>query len=107
MPSVTLDDALLYKGIDYPDEVVNANAMRALAAAEKTVLGAVGEDVDTYLPNDPRVKELMLIYFDDLYSERGQNAKVSGATRRLVAGMELQLRMELATAKEKAKEETP
>lgn len=102
MPTVTLEDALLYKGIDYSDAVVEANAARALKTAQQTVLGAVGEDVDTYLPDDPRVIELTLIYFDDLYSERGVSAKVSGATRRLVYDMELQLRMELAAAKEAA-----
>ena len=98
----TIDEALLYKGIDYTDAVVEANANRALATARQTVLGAVGEDVDEYLPDDPRVNELILIYFDDLYSERGVSAKVSGATRRLVYDMEQQLRLELATAKEKA-----
>ena len=98
----TIEEALLYKGIDYTDAVVEANATRALATARQTVLGAVGEDVDEYLPDDPRVNELTLIYFDDLYSERGVSAKVSGATRRLVYDMEQQLRLELATAKEKA-----
>ena len=98
----TIEEALLYKGIDYTDAVVEANANRAMATARQTVLGAVGDDVDVYLPNDPRVNELTLIYFDDLYSERGVSAKVSGATRRLVQDMELQLRLELATAKEKA-----
>lgn len=98
----TIEEALLYKGIDYTDAVVEANATRALATARQTVLGAVGDDVDKYLPDDPRVNELTLIYFDDLYSERGVSAKVSGATRRLVQDMELQLRLELAAAKEKA-----
>ena len=98
----TIEEALLYKGIDYTDAVVEANATRALATARQTVLGAVGEDVETYLPDDPRVEELTLIYFDDLYSERGISAKVSGATRRLVYDMEQQLRLELATAKAKA-----
>ena len=98
----TIEEALLYKGIDYTDAVVEANATRALATARQTVLGAVGEDVDEYLPDDPRVTELTLIYFDDLYSERGVSAKVSGATRRLVYDMEQQLRLELATAKERA-----
>lgn len=99
---VTVQEALVYKGVDYTDDVVEANATRALKTARQTVLGAVGEDVDTYLPDDPRVAELTLIYFDDLYSERGVSAKVSGATRRLVYDMELQLRMELAAAKEAA-----
>lgn len=101
---VTVDDAMLYLGIDYPDEVITANVTRALATAEKTVRGGVGDDVETYLPDDPRVRELTLIYLEDLYSQRGVAAKVSGATRRLVADMELQLRMELRSARDAAEE---
>lgn len=101
--AVTLEDFLQYLGYDVTDdELVNKNATRALNTAKKTVLGAVGDDVETYLPGDPRVAELVLIYADDLFSERGVSAKVSGATRRAVADMELQLRLELAEAKEAA-----
>ncbi len=98
----TLQDALNHLGIDYEDTVVSANVQRALNTAVKTMHGAVGVDVETYLPNDPRVDELVLIYTDDLYSERGVSAKVSNATRLLVNTMELQLRMELREAKEAA-----
>lgn len=98
----TIDEALQYLGIDYADDMVTANVTRALATAEKVLRGAVGADVETYLPNDPRVAELVLIYLDDLYSDRGVSAKVTGATRRLVADMELQLRLELRRAKEEA-----
>lgn len=98
----TVDEALAYLGIDYPDTVVTANVTRALAAAEKTLHGAVGEDVEDLMPDDPRAKELVLIYMDDLYSERGVSAKVSGATRRMVADMVLQLQLELRTLREAA-----
>ena len=98
----TLNEALQYLGIDYDDDMVTANVNRALTTAEIILRGTVGTDVETYLPDDPRVKELVLIYLDDLYSDRGVNAKVSGATRRLVADMELQLRLELRRAKEAA-----
>ena len=98
----TLEAALQYLGIDYEDEVTSANVTRALATAERVLFGAVGEDVLTYLPDDPRVGELVLIYMEDLYSQRGLSAKVSGAVRRQVADMELQLRLELAQAKEVA-----
>lgn len=97
----TLDDARTYLGIDITDdELVNANVKRCLATATKTLHGAVGEDVDKYLPEDPRATELVLIYTEDLYSQRGFNAKVSGATRKLVADMEQQLRLELRQARE-------
>ena len=97
-----LQDVLFYLGIDYDDTMVSANAERALNTAIQIMCGAIGEDVKVYLPDDPRVDELVLIYADDLYSQRGGSAKVSNATRRLVSDMELQLRMELRRAKEAA-----
>lgn len=100
----TVEDALNYLGIDYADDIVTKNVARALNTAQRTLQGAVGEDVSDHLPDDPRVTELILIYMDDLYSERGVSAKVSGATRRLVQDMELQLRLELAAAKAAASE---
>lgn len=96
----TIAEALEHLGIDYADEVVTANVRRALEAAKAHLRGAIGEDVETYLPDDARVSELVLIYAEDLYSERGVSAKVSNATRRLVENMELQLRLELRRAKE-------
>ena len=96
----TIEEALEYLGIDYADEVVTANVRRALEAAKANLHGSVGADVEKYLPDDARVPELVLIYTEDLYSERGVSAKVSNATRRLVANMELQLRLELRRAKE-------
>jgi hypothetical protein len=98
----TIEDALNYIGIDYTDAMVEANASRALKAARATVLGAVGKDVETYLPDDPRVDEMILIFFEDLYSQRGVSAKVSGATRWLVFDMEWQLKMELRQKREEA-----
>lgn len=98
----TLSEAMAYLGIDYADDMVTANVQRSLSAAEQTLYGAVGNDVAAYLCDDPRVAELILVYLDDLYSNRGVSAKVSGATRQLVATMELQLRMELRRAREAA-----
>lgn len=96
----TKDDLLTYMGYDVTDdEVVNKNATRALATAINLVHGAVGADVETYMPNDSRIVELVLIYAEDLFSQRGLAAKVSNATRRMVSDMELQLRLELAQAK--------
>ena len=98
----TLDDALDYMGIDYADEKVRKNAQRALDTAKSVLKGAVGDDVFDLLPGDERAEELVLMYTDDLYSERGVSAKVSGATRKLAADMELQLRLELKRAREEA-----
>lgn len=98
----TIDDVLAYLGIDYADESVTKNVQSALNTAKQVLLGSIGADVETYLPNDPRVAELVKIYVDDLYSERGVSAKVSGATRQLVNTMEWQLRLELERAREAA-----
>jgi hypothetical protein len=99
---ITYEEALDYLGIDYEDEVVQRNVSRAMATATATVRGAVGADVETYLPDDPRVRELALIYLDDLYSTRGVAAKVSGATRQLVHTMELQVKLDLRKRREEA-----
>lgn len=100
----TVDDALAYLGIDYPDAIITKNVTRALATAKKVLHGAVGEDVEKFMPNDSRAQELVLIYMDDLYSQKGVSAKVTGATRRMVADMEMQLRLELRTIREAASE---
>lgn len=82
------------------DNTSSKNLTLALNAAIRAVRGALGEDVDTLMPYDPRVAELVFIFTDDLYTNRGVSAKVSGATRQLVATMELQLRMELRKKRE-------
>ena len=100
---LTFDDVTDHLGIDYADDpVVQRKVQRAWNTAERVMLGAVGVDVRQYLPDDPRVDELVLIYADDLYSERGVSAKVSNATRMMVSTTELQLRLELAAKKEEA-----
>lgn len=91
----TVEEALLYLSIDYADEVVIANVKRALASAMQTLKGSVGDDVEELLPGDPRVTELVLLYLDDLYSNRGLSYKQIGSQRRLISDMEWQLRLEL------------
>ena len=98
----TVEEALVYLSIDYADEVVIANVTRALASAKHLLYGTVGEDVETLMPDDPRVKELVLLYTDDLYSTRGLTNKAIGSQRRLIGDLEWQLRLELRQAKEAA-----
>lgn len=102
----TIEDLQAYCGIDYADDMVKKNLTRALNTADATLKGAIGEDVDTVLPDDERAHTLVLIYGDDLYSNRGvfntDNAKVSGATRRMTNDLETQVRMEYRLKKEGA-----
>lgn len=99
---VELTDAKQYLGIDYADSMVDANVARALNAAHQRMLGAVGSDVETYLPDDPRIDQLVLLYTSENYDERGASAKQNSARTRLAADLELQLRLELRAAKEAA-----
>lgn len=96
----TIEQALEYMGIDYVDDMIRNNVTRAMATAARTLRGAVGDDVFDLLPGDERAAELILIYTDDLYSERGVGAKVSANTRKLVHSMEWQLKLELRKARE-------
>lgn len=102
MPIVDELVAMQYLGIDYSDDVTVLNVTRALKTAVEILHGAVGPDVEDLMPDDPRVKELVLIYMDDLFSNRGVSMKVSGAVRRCVHDMELQLQMELRRKREEA-----
>ena len=88
----TLDEVLAYLGIDYADEMVNKNIERSILVADSYLKGSIGKNYPT---NDPRVKELALIFISDLYDNRGMIEKVAGNVRRLVDDMSLQLRLEL------------
>lgn len=89
---VTVEDVKAYLGIDYADDMVNANIERAINTADAYLKGSIGSD---YPVDDPRAKELALIIISDLYDNRGLQSNVSGNTRRLVDDLSLQLRLEL------------
>lgn len=89
---VTIEEVKAYLGIDYADDMVNANIERAINTANAYLKGSIGND---YLTDDPRAKELALIIISDLYDNRGLQSTISGNTRRLVDDLSLQLRLEL------------
>lgn len=89
MPSV--QDVLDYLGIDYTDNMVTKNIERAIKTADAYLKGAVGEN---YPAEDPRAKELALIFIADLYENRCMIEKVSGNVRKLVNDSMLQLQLE-------------
>lgn len=88
----TVDEVLKYLGIDYADEMVTANIERSIKTADAYLKGSIGKNYPT---DDPRAKELALIFIADLYDNRGLVEKVSGNVRRLVDDFSLQLRLEL------------
>lgn len=89
---VQYQDVLNYLGIDYTDDMVLANVNRAISTADAYLKGAVGAN---YPIEDPRAKELALIFIADLYDVRGSLEKGSTNVRRLVDDFLLQLRLEL------------
>lgn len=89
---VTIEEVKAYLGIDYTDDMVNANIERAINTANAYLKGSIGNDYPT---DDPRAKELALIIISDLYDNRGLQSTISGNTRRLVDDLSLQLRLEL------------
>lgn len=90
---VTVEDVKAYLGIDYADDMVNANITRAINTADAYLKGSIGND---YPSEDPRAKELALIIISDLYDNRGSHStNISGNCKRLVDDMSLQLRLEL------------
>lgn len=95
MSVVTSKEVLEYLGIDYADDMVTNNINRAINTADAYLRGSIGENYPT---DDPRAKELALIFIADLYDNRGMIEKVSGNVRRLVDDFMLQLRLELRRA---------
>lgn len=89
---VQVQDVYNYLGIDYSDAMVEANVTRAISTADAYLKGAVGED---YPADDPRAKELALIFIADLYDNRGSLEKSSTTVRKFVTDSLLQLRLEL------------
>lgn len=93
----TIEEALQALGIDYTDDAVTSNVARKLAAADKRLRRAVGDDVWDLLPEDPEAKELLFAYLEEAYNEQGVvSAKTSNAKRAMIVDAELQLRLELA-----------
>ena len=95
----TLQDALDYLGIDETDDVIERRVQKALKAGEAMMRGAVGEDVEEYLPGDPRIDDLVLYYTGESYDDRGGSQKQTSARSRHAHDLELQLKTELSRAK--------
>lgn len=96
MAVVDSQDVLEYLGIDYADSMVMGNVYQAIAAADSFLKAAVD---DNYPEDDPKAKQVALIYIADMYDNREMlemSARNSayGNRRRLVDDLILQLQME-------------
>ena len=50
MPTIAIENARAYLGIDYADEVTDKNITRCLKTAQSILHGAVGEDLELNRP---------------------------------------------------------
>lgn len=90
---VNVQDVKNYLGIDYTDEMTEANISRMIKTADSYLKGSIGEN---YPDDDPRAVELALLIIADLFDNREMTDKVSGNVRRFVNDASLQLRLELS-----------
>lgn len=89
---LTMETLRDHLGIDYEDPSTTRILSRLLNVADKYMIGALGEH---YPAEDERVIQAQLMICDDLFSSRGVSDKVSGATRRLLDNLLLQVRLEM------------
>jgi len=99
---ISINSLAQYICIDYyeDDPVVTANLQRAIDSATYRLYGSVGRDVETYLPGDARIEELLLMYGEESYDDHTGSAKQASSQRHLRDLYESQLRLELRRAKE-------
>lgn len=90
--ALTMETLRDHLGIDYEDPSTSRILSRLLSLADKYMIGALGAD---YPAEDERVIQAQLMVCDDLFSSRGMSDKVSGATRKLLDNLLLQVRMEM------------
>ena len=89
---LTMETLRDHLGIDYEDPSTSRILSRLLSVADKYMVGALGEG---YPAEDERVIQGQLMICDDLFSTRGASDKVSGATRKMLDNLLLQVRLEM------------
>lgn len=92
MSALSAQDVKDYLGIDFADDATDRLIARMLSTADAYMKGALGANYPT---DDERVQMVSKIIISDLYDHRDLSDKVSGATRRLVDSMLLQVRLEM------------
>lgn len=90
--AITAQDVYRHLGLDFIDTDVSLNIEALIATANAYMIGALGEG---YPADDARVIEVQKLLISDLYEHRELSDRVSGATRRLVDSMLLQVKLEM------------
>lgn len=92
MINLTIDEVRQYLCIDYDDEGITNRLCSMIKAADRYLRGALGGNYPT---NDARVKEIALMYIDDLWENRGVATIEGRNERKLMHDMELQVKLEM------------
>lgn len=92
MSALSAQEVKDYLGIDYTDDATDRLISQMLLVSDAYMKGALGEG---YPVSDERVKTVEKIIISDLYDHRDLSDKVSGATRRVVDSMLMQVRLEM------------
>ncbi len=89
---LSAQDVQDYLGIDFTDAATDRLIANLIRTSDAYMKGALGEN---YPVDDSRVQNVQKIIISDLYDHRDLSDKVSGATRRIVDSMLLQVRLEM------------
>ena len=89
---LTMETLRDHLGIDYEDPSTSRILSRLLSVADKYMVGALGTG---YPAEDERVIQGQLMICDALFSTSGTSDKVSGATRKMLDNLLLQVRLEM------------
>ena len=89
---LTMETLRDHLGIDYEDPGTSRILSRLLSVADKYMVGALGTG---YPAEDERVIQAQLMICDDLFSTRGTSDKGTGATRKVLDNLLLQVRLEM------------
>lgn len=87
------DEVYQYLGIDYIDAPTEQRINSIIRSADSYLRGAVGDD---YPRDDPRAKEIALMYIDELYNTHGMSTLESRNSRKAMDDMILQLKLEMS-----------
>jgi hypothetical protein len=92
---VSVDDLRGFLGIDYEDDMVDANIKTCLYSARAWACGAIGDSVFAKFEDDARLDRLLLVVASDFYNNRDYEGKYSGLRSRLITDIVMQLKMEV------------
>jgi hypothetical protein len=91
---ITVGELRDFLGIDYEDEMVDANIQLCINSALAWADGGVCRNFEDLFGGDARARQLMLVVAGDFYNNRDYEGKYSGLRSRLITDIVTQLKVE-------------